>query len=179
MSSPCFNPFHSLSVFCFLHLLRYILGIAEKLSIHFFRFFRKKNKSIRFPGKVCFRHSLAHNVLRAMRMCAFTEKLNYICKKRVDTFQKLVLLYLCGNQAANNPAGAYMSNESMARGIENIFLDNSIDAVVRYDAKGIRVISSMGYTMLEFRNGDSKARFAMNVKEYVRKCQSMRDIFKK
>lgn len=72
-----------------------------------------------------------------------------------------------------------MSNESMARGIENIFLDNSIDAVVRYDAKGIRVISSMGYTMLEFRNGDSKARFAMNVKEYVRKCQSMRDIFKK
>lgn len=67
----------------------------------------------------------------------------------------------------------------MARGIENLFSDNNIDAIVKHDAKGIRVISSMGYTMLEFRNGDSKAKFAMNVKEYVRKCQSMRDIFKK
>jgi hypothetical protein len=76
-------------------------------------------------------------------------------------------------------AGAYMSNESMARGIENIFLNNGIDAVVRYDAKGIRVISSMGYTMLEFKSGDSKAKFAMNVMAYVHKCKVLRDIFKK
>lgn len=81
----------------------------------------------------------------------------------------------------NNLSGVRinMSNESMARGIENIFLNNGINAVVRYDAKSIRVISSMGYTMLEFKSGDSKAKFAMNVMAYVHKCKVLRDIFKK